>query len=290
MNEDVILTPFDYFSKGILGRVLPRVGVIETEMEVLGNAQSVDVSFEPDPARAAEARKLGILGRMAAAGRGMFEPFSKTPPLVEVRACVRKQYTLDHMRTRKATHDGQRPGPFPRLWVITPGEPRTVLDQYWMRPMAGWPPGFWEGPPAAPLSVVVLRLLPRIRETLLLRLMGRGVTLQYAVDDLHALSKEAWERQVSMPLLVAFRVGIPHDSLEVEEMNTLQQIEAIYADWEQQLKAQTRREVLREQLGERFGPLPAAAVERIEHAGGEELDRWIRRVLRAQTLDDVLAS
>lgn len=164
-----------------------------------------------------------------------------------------------------------------------------MIERYWMRPMTGWPAGFWEGPPAAPLHVVVLRSLPRVRGTLLLRLMGRGATLQEAIQDLHALPEDAWERQVSMRLLVTFRFEIPQDSLEAEEMKTLREIKAMYAEWEQQIKAEARREMLCEQLGERFGTLPEEASARIQNAGLEELDRWSRRVVRAPTLADVLA-
>jgi hypothetical protein len=154
--------------------------------------------------------------------------------------------------------------------------------------MTGWPAGFWEGPPAAPLHVVVLRSLPRVRETLLLRLMGRGATLQEAVRDLRALPDDAWERQVSMPLLVAFRFEVPQDSLEAEDMYTLQEIKALYADWERQVQEKARREVLLDLLGERFGPLPAEASARIQDASLDVLDRWIRRVVRAPTLAEVL--
>ena len=50
-----------------------------------------------------------------------------------------------------------------------------------------------------------------------------------------------------------------------------------------------RRRVLLVQLRERFGELPASAVARVKAAGGAELDVWAVRVLRAATLDEVLA-
>ena len=49
------------------------------------------------------------------------------------------------------------------------------------------------------------------------------------------------------------------------------------------------RSMLLRQLTRRFGKLPAATEERIEHATPKQLVRWIDRVLDAPTLDEILA-
>jgi hypothetical protein len=46
--------------------------------------------------------------------------------------------------------------------------------------------------------------------------------------------------------------------------------------------------LLRKQLEHRFGPLSDGALERLEAAGEQDLDRWAERVLTARTLDEVL--
>jgi hypothetical protein len=48
-----------------------------------------------------------------------------------------------------------------------------------------------------------------------------------------------------------------------------------------------RREMLRELLEERFGPLPAPAVERLEQLPAERLKTLSRAVLHAQSLRDL---
>ncbi len=45
--------------------------------------------------------------------------------------------------------------------------------------------------------------------------------------------------------------------------------------------------VVRDQLEDRFGPLPPTVLKRLEQANAEQLRAWGRRVLRAQTIDDV---
>lgn len=47
-----------------------------------------------------------------------------------------------------------------------------------------------------------------------------------------------------------------------------------------------RQEQLLDQLGEKFGALPTAASERVHRATPEELDRWARRFVRANSLEE----
>jgi hypothetical protein len=49
-----------------------------------------------------------------------------------------------------------------------------------------------------------------------------------------------------------------------------------------------RAAVLIKQLALKYGPLAAAASERVQHANAEELVRWAERVLSADSIDDVL--
>lgn len=50
-----------------------------------------------------------------------------------------------------------------------------------------------------------------------------------------------------------------------------------------------RRDVLLEQLAERFGELPADIIERVRVAESDELKQWAHRVLTAGSLQAVFA-
>lgn len=93
-------------------------------------------------------------------------------------------------------------------------------------------------------------------------------------------------RKRAPPVLVAFRPAVVQD-LENLDMNALQQAQALYAEWVQQTQRDAHATLLADLLAERFGDVPPEARERIEHASGDTLRRWARRVLRAQTLADV---
>ncbi len=177
---------FDQTGKGVLREALSPAGATHPQHEIAAEVQWADLLFEPDRARAPARRGLGLLGRMATRAC-LFEHFRCTPRLDTVRNCVRKLLSLDRARALHATRTGAtRPG-FPRLWVLSPGRPKRAIRRFHLRPMRGWPAGFLRAAPALGLRLVVLRDLPRTRDTLLLRLLGRNGTLEQAVEDLLAL-------------------------------------------------------------------------------------------------------
>ncbi|MCC6897881.1 MAG: DUF4351 domain-containing protein [Polyangiaceae bacterium] len=59
------------------------------------------------------------------------------------------------------------------------------------------------------------------------------------------------------------------------------------AEGEAKGKAEGKAEVLIRLLHLKFGPVPAAAAERVRSAPVSDLDRWVERVLTAASLDAV---
>ena len=82
-------------------------------------------------------------------------------------------------------------------------------------------------------------------------------------------------------------------------MQSLQEINAIYEQWEKRVKdkgreegreegrREDRRAVLLYQLGQRFGELPDHVYRRIQEADMEQLQRFTERVIPARVLADV---
>ena len=138
----------------------------ETEVEVMAATQRIDVYAVPDPNRAAERPKMGLLGELSTEP-SLFEPFRNTPSLARVRACLRKQLTWHHELERRArAASGQAADedadadadaapivPFPWLVVISPGRPETVLEVYGCKEIL---PGVYEAIAGLRLRVVVL--------------------------------------------------------------------------------------------------------------------------------------
>jgi len=297
--------PFDQFAKNLLRDALSRACTAETEVEVLAATQKIDVFTTPDPARATERAHMGLLGELAERSC-LFEPFHDTPTLRQLRRCINKQHTWHHELERRArTAIGTSPPeptrdrpaadevPFSTLVVISPGRPATALDAYGCQSVQ---PGVYQAAAQGlALCVVVLAELPRTRETLLLRLLGRGRLFSQALAELAKLPNDAWERSVTTPLLVHFQLG-SHAHPTNEEDNVSAEIQAWFEDYQRKLRSEEREEgrkegernLLLRQLRACFGELPPAAVARVEAADLADLERWGERVHGARTLADVL--
>ncbi|HWO18467.1 MAG TPA: hypothetical protein VNO30_06810 [Kofleriaceae bacterium] len=89
------------------------------------------------------------------------------------------------------------------------------------------------------LCVVVLVELPRTRETLLLRLLGKGRLFSQALADLARLPDDAWERSVATPLLVHFRLD-RHEHPTHEEDTVSAEIRAWFEDYERKVRSEER--------------------------------------------------
>lgn len=315
---------FDRLAKQILTTALEPGGRVDAEYQVVGPAQAVDVWFRPDPALVANLESAGLLGRMAQEPC-MLEPFRNTPGIAEMQSCVGKQHALAHENAQAARQTGEsRPG-LPRLWVVSTGRPDTLIDTYEYQPMPDWPAGCYRARlDISRLFLVVVRELPVNRETLLLRLLGRGPTFERAVEDLAALPPDAWERRFVSPLLVALAFEIPQDpEADMEAREYLRETRALYAEWEKRVRRESReqgreegreqgreqgheqgreqgreqgheqgmlageRTLLRKLLVRRFDELPAELLARLDSASSEQLELWGERVLTAESLADV---
>ena len=283
---------FDLVDKAFLAGALTRVGTVRDEQQVTHPEQSVDVWFMPDPARAEGCVELGWLGHMARLGPGLFEPFHNTPGELLVRSCIRKQLAVDHTQAREARQARRPRPPMPNLWVLSAGEPRTALDRYGMCPIPAWPEGFFAAAPGFALHVVVVRRLPESRDTLLLRLLGRGSVRRRALEELRTLPVDAWEHGLAESILVAFRASFEQDDTQDIEMHTyLRHLEDVYAEWHERVHKEGHADGLRRALERiyvsRFGDLPGdlrTALASQNDPG--TLDRWLA-LFATGTVEDI---
>jgi hypothetical protein len=96
--------PFDQFSKQLLEEFLSPFGVVQTNFEVSGEPQYVDVYFEPNAQAAVAAQEIGLLGRIAQTPC-LFEPFRNQPTPFEIRDCLKELYQVHGTYQRKARRE-----------------------------------------------------------------------------------------------------------------------------------------------------------------------------------------
>lgn len=205
-------TRFDGLAKDALGATLGIATQVVLQHGVSAETQYFDVVSEPDPARAHERHRLGLLGRMIEE-RCALEPYHEPPDEEELSGNIRKQFTWQHVltRTARAADPAAKMVRLPLQWILPAGRPSRVIEHFELRPLEGWPDGVYSAVSWARLRLVVISELPRTRETLLLRLLGAGVTLRAAMAELIALPDDAWERTLLVPLFLKFRFKLPQD-------------------------------------------------------------------------------
>jgi hypothetical protein len=198
-------TRYDQLCKQMTRTGLETCGPIETDAEVPVDTRRIDLWFVRDPARGPIPDHLGLLGRIASSS-STFEFFHNTPSGEELAACLIKHGEFRHFLSLRGL-----PPPVPIQWVISSGRPDAGIDGLWLRPMQGWPPGFYEGPPLLWTRLVVVNELPVARDTLLMRLLGAGAVLRQAIAELKELHAEAPERTLALPILLRLRLTVPTD-------------------------------------------------------------------------------
>jgi hypothetical protein len=318
----VVRARYDQFAKRLLDKALSMVGEVRTQLEIHGEVQAADVWFLPRGGHEAERVRLGLLGRMAETAC-LLEPFHDTPGGDAVLDCLNKQLTLRRNLVREARKDARtddrRPPDLPRLWILSAGRPESVLAGLCCSPLADWPTGVWQAPSLLATSLVVLRDLPETRDTLPLRLMGSGAALERAIAELDALPAKEWEPRAFIPLLLAFRLRVPQDSIDPahndeDDMGYAERMEAIYAKWERRIEERGEKKGMRKGMRKgvkkgmekgkeeglrtalvnvyqaRFGALPAAlqtVIEATEDA--PTLQGWTT-LFSTATADEIVAA
>jgi hypothetical protein len=278
------------YAKDMLGTILELRGRVITEHEIVERRLRADMLFVPDPARRGP-ENLGVVDRMLDLGQCVIELFGRPPSAQAGFDCVSK-HLAEHakLRNQARRNRGLAP-PRPRLWMITPGRPRSLIADMLMQPMEHWPTGFWQVGGKYNVHLIVVRDLPATPDTLLLRFLDHGERLERAFAELDALPQDWPLRQRLVQVALAWQTQISETFRTKLMMSP--KTKALYDEWEnkaiQKGIEKGKRALLRKQLMLRFGALPADAEERIEHASLAELELWAERVLSARSLAAVFA-
>jgi hypothetical protein len=160
--------------------------------EVVGEAEIVDILFEPTPNKSRS--DLGLLGELLF-DPTLIVPFRSSPTFWDLREPMRHLISwqvegdggllpMNETPHKPIETDPDDDDPHKRSLIIVPSLHRKYLSGYGAEPSDLKIPGVYECPPAFGITIVIAHELPRDDSTLLLRLMGRGRTQREAIADL----------------------------------------------------------------------------------------------------------
>lgn len=288
---------FDQLTKRLARGGFASSGRVETDAEVSPDALRIDVWWQPHPRRGREAlNRLGLLGRMGRRSCTL-ESFHCTPSGGLVVDCIVKHWLF----CRELDRRKPRP-PRPSQWIISSGRASAALRGLGFR-KSRWGPGIYDGPALMRTRLVVVRELPRTRDTVLVRMMGAGKTLKLAIADIQALPPDAPERLLALPILVELRLEILKDPAKQTESDqeflmSTREVEKYLEQIEQRglevgLKEGLERGFARAVLAAyraRFGAPPAALGTAVEQAHDHaELERWLE-IVTTRSKEEIAAA
>ena len=199
--------PYDQFAKDYLKELLQPLGEIETSRKVPAEITEIDVYFVPSSQPTIDKIELGLLGRLADK-TALFEPYRNAVKISEIRSCMKKVFYLiseierENKRDNIATVEDE----LPKVWILTPTASIAILNSFNAIPdEENWGKGVYFLGESAKTAIVVIHQLPRIPETLWLRLLGKENVQKQAIHELQALPPENPSRAKAIDAVLSLR-------------------------------------------------------------------------------------
>ncbi len=185
-----------------LEELLKPYGEVQGSSRVAGEVREIDVLFSPLTKQSTNLETLGLLGRFAATA-AIFEPFRNAASKEEICDCLLKLLEVRGGLQRQANRNKTSIPELelPKLWILTPTASTTLLSGFGATQKVDWLPGVHFIAEYLRTAIVAIHQLPRIQETLWLRILGRGTVQKQAIDELEALPSNHPFRRATLELL-----------------------------------------------------------------------------------------
>ncbi|NES01313.1 MAG: hypothetical protein F6J86_47430, partial [Symploca sp. SIO1B1] len=179
----------DQFAKEYLEELLAPFGEVKAPRRVAGEVREIDVWFAPNTPTNSPPEALGLLGRLAATP-ALFEPFRNAATIIDIFNCLLKLLIVWGEFQREANRNKQQllQESLPRLWILSPTASPSLLEGLGAKiDLDNWGEGIYFLPEYFRTAIVAIHKLPRTKDTLWIRLLGRGRVQEEAIDEIKAL-------------------------------------------------------------------------------------------------------
>ena len=231
---------YDQFSKDYLETLLNDYGGAEIAKQVPAEIREIDFYFTPTTNNLPP--QLGILAKLIATP-SLFEPYRNPVTLKEIKDCLLKLLEITAQVQREATRNNSSliDSDLPRLWIITPTASDRILGEFGARMQLDWASGIYFLPNSLKTAIIVIHQLPVTRETLWLRLLGRGKVQAKAIAEFAALPDDYLFKSAIIEVLYSLQKNLEanKDVGEREDRELMMRLAPLYQ--EEKAKARARR-------------------------------------------------
>jgi Domain of unknown function (DUF4351) len=229
-------TPHDLFAKQHLEALLETLGTVTASRKVTSETREVDLWFIPHAHAQESLSALGLLGRMVFQSC-VIEPFRNSIQPPDVSSCIGKLIDLTEIYRRQAKreHKSLREMTLPQLWILSPTVSNRVVQGFGAVHNPKWSTGFYFLPPLFRTALVAIHQLPVNRDTLWLRLMGRGAVQAQAIAELLALPANHPMKRTTMEYLAVLQISLNlGQNLSTDEKVLAMNLSPVYEKWRQE--------------------------------------------------------
>jgi len=248
----------DQYAKQYLAGLFERIGQIETTREISPEPLYADLYFTPKKVSKDKIKTLGLLGQIGKMGACLLEVFRNQPTNDEIRTCQQKLYALHNQLQRQqaklAKQDDSQPESLeeealPHLWILTTSASDRLLDDLGATlKQPAWCEGVYLCPKMSKTAIIAINRLPITKETLFIRLLGKGKTQQQAISEIQAFPENDPIRNETLELLLVWRIFIEtKDPKTTDEEELLMNLSPIYQQWRESTLQEGRQEVFDQQ-------------------------------------------
>ena len=241
--------PHDQFAKNLLEVLLSVFGEVKTSLKIISQVREIDVYFVRDLERQPQENSdLGLLARLAA-NSAVFEVFRNPVKLTEINSCTSKLNDLhgkiisEAKAQRKTQQDNKTIG-LPMLWILTPTISTEKLKNiHAIKGEDTWGKGIYLLSPNQNIGIVAIHQLPVTRETLWLRLLGRGRVQLQAIKQIAKLQIGSPYTQNVLELFSELRVTLEiKQDVKREEQELIMQLSPLYLERIKEAEAKGKAE------------------------------------------------
>jgi hypothetical protein len=147
------------------------------------------------------------------------------------------------------------------LWILSPTASRSVLEGFAFASDEGnWGTGIYFLPKYLRTAIVAIHQLPKTKETLWLRILGKGRVQNTAIDELEALPTDEPLRSRALELLLNLKTTLEvSQNIDQEDRKLIMRLSPLYTqrleEAERRGQIEGQRKVVENLLKIRFGLL-----------------------------------